>query len=85
MEDLKDLANAGVINMDLGTFLTLNPQELQVQPWDAAAPLPREEQGCLRAEPNQITNSPLSHLQKCSLGSFSCSAAPSGKHLGLRG
>ncbi|NXL16295.1 MSLNL protein, partial [Setophaga kirtlandii] len=29
-EDLKDLANAGVaINMDLGTFLTLNPEELQ--------------------------------------------------------
>ncbi|NXR89730.1 MSLNL protein, partial [Hypocryptadius cinnamomeus] len=29
-EDLKDLANAGVaINMDLGTFLALNPEELQ--------------------------------------------------------
>ncbi|XP_033373894.1 mesothelin-like protein [Parus major] len=29
-EDLKDLANAGVpINMDLDTFLSLNPQELQ--------------------------------------------------------
>ncbi|NWX34693.1 MSLNL protein, partial [Notiomystis cincta] len=29
-EDLKDLANAGVaINMDLNTFLALNPQELQ--------------------------------------------------------
>ncbi|NWH96576.1 MSLNL protein, partial [Tichodroma muraria] len=29
-EDLKDLANAGVaINMDLETFLTLNPEELQ--------------------------------------------------------
>ncbi|NXQ59571.1 MSLNL protein, partial [Anthoscopus minutus] len=29
-EDLKDLANAGVaINMDLDTFLALNPQELQ--------------------------------------------------------
>ncbi|NWV87368.1 MSLNL protein, partial [Machaerirhynchus nigripectus] len=29
-EDLKDLANAGVaINMDLDTFLTLNPEELQ--------------------------------------------------------
>ncbi|NXR75066.1 MSLNL protein, partial [Pycnonotus jocosus] len=28
-EDLKDLANSGVINMDLATFLALNPQELQ--------------------------------------------------------
>ncbi|NXQ67020.1 MSLNL protein, partial [Quiscalus mexicanus] len=29
-EDLKELANAGVaINMDLGTFLALNPEELQ--------------------------------------------------------
>ncbi|NWH87467.1 MSLNL protein, partial [Aegithalos caudatus] len=28
-EDLKDLANSGVINMDLHTFLSLNPQEFQ--------------------------------------------------------
>ncbi|XP_066054582.1 mucin-2-like [Chamaea fasciata] len=28
-EDLKDLANAGDINMDLDTFLALNPQEFQ--------------------------------------------------------
>ncbi|NXM57144.1 MSLNL protein, partial [Illadopsis cleaveri] len=28
-EDLKDLANAGVTNMDRDTFLTLNPQEFQ--------------------------------------------------------
>ncbi|XP_063270853.1 uncharacterized protein LOC134559716 [Prinia subflava] len=28
-EDLKDLADAGDINMDLDTFLTLNPQEFQ--------------------------------------------------------
>ncbi|NXR55574.1 MSLNL protein, partial [Hippolais icterina] len=28
-EDLKDLASSGVINMDLDTFLSLNPQEFQ--------------------------------------------------------
>ncbi|KAF4792033.1 mesothelin-like protein [Turdus rufiventris] len=47
-EDLKDLADAGVaINMDLDTFLALNPEELQVQPRDAAEPPPGEGQGWL--------------------------------------
>lgn len=85
------MANAGVaINMDLDTFLALNPEELQVQPRHASVPLLTEGQGWLRAEqgdprpePNPITDSPLPHLYKFPLGSFSCSAAPLAKHLRL--
>uniref|UniRef100_A0A8B9FYU4 Mesothelin like n=1 Tax=Amazona collaria TaxID=241587 RepID=A0A8B9FYU4_9PSIT len=37
-KDLKDLAAAGVaIDMDINTFLALNPKALQVDPWSTAA------------------------------------------------